>query len=119
MKRLFRWCWIWACVFCRNFGRCNDYYWPDRRAWCGCDGVRYGDAPMFHRHRWQESRLNPYGMTTEEKCRCGAYRHHLAVDLDGVECGDEPRWRTGRHPANAALTAGEAVPSNGVVGRGV
>jgi hypothetical protein len=59
MTRLIHWCQIWVCVFCETFGRNNDYFWPGRRAWfrqaalvatCnarGCDGVRYGDVPMF------------------------------------------------------------------------
>jgi len=55
----------------------------------------------LHRHRWKDTRINPYGVATEQRCRCGMYRHHTAADLSGINMGDSPRWRAGRHPANA------------------
>ena len=52
---------------------------------------------MKCRHDWDDSILNPFGVAIEERCiKCGKYRHHLAEDLDGVEMGDEPKWRDGR-----------------------
>ena len=56
---------------------------------------------LLHRHRWEDTRINPYGTATEQRCRCGEYRHHTAADLHGINMGDEPRWHAGRHPANA------------------
>ena len=58
----------------------------------------------FHRHKWEDTRINPYGTPTEQRCRCGTYRHHTAADLHGINMGDEPRWHVGRHPANVTLT---------------
>ena len=52
-----------------------------------------------HRHRfYEDTRYNPYGVATEQRCKCGAYRHHLVGDLHGIPPGGEPRWRDGRHP---------------------
>lgn len=48
-----------------------------------------------HRHRWTDTRLNCFGITIEQRCRCGAYRHHLFSDYRGW---DEPLWREGKHP---------------------
>lgn len=52
----------------------------------------------LHRHKWIDTRINPYGMATEQHCKCGAYRYHTAADLHGINMGDEPRWHDGRHP---------------------
>ena len=56
-------------------------------------------ARLLHLHRWQATRINPYGIATEQRCRCGEYRHHTSDDLSGVAMGDSPRWHDGRHPA--------------------
>ena len=54
---------------------------------------------LFHRHEWRNTRTNPYGIPTEQRCACGKYRHHTSTDLSGVAMGDSPKWRVGRHPA--------------------
>ena len=61
---------------------------------------------LLHRHRWRDTRTNPYGIATEQRCRCGEYRHHTAADLSGINMGDKPRWHEGRHPANKGATFG-------------
>ena len=55
---------------------------------------------LLHRHCWEDTCINPYYTATEQRCRCGEYRHHTAADLSGINMGDEPRWHKGRHPAN-------------------
>jgi hypothetical protein len=63
---------------------------------------------LFHSHRWEDTRINPYGIATEQRCRSGEYRHHTHADLHGINMGDNPRWHAGRHPANNAVS-GSAV----------
>ena len=61
----------------------------------------------LHRHRWEGTRINPYNTATEQRCRCGEYRHHTAADLHGINMGDDPRWHAGRHPANNVICVNE------------
>lgn len=54
---------------------------------------------LFNWHRWTVTRINPFGIVTEETCSdCGAARHHLFKNLVGVVMGDPIPWRPGRHP---------------------
>lgn len=52
--------------------------------------------PFTHRHTWTGSAWNQYGVEVEQRCKCGARRHHLAVDFRGLF--EDPVWRDGRHP---------------------
>lgn len=51
---------------------------------------------LFHVHWWTNTRVNPYGIGVEQRCRCGLFRHHLFRHRRGVL--DKPRWRVGQHP---------------------
>jgi hypothetical protein len=55
---------------------------------------------LFHIHSWLSSRINPYGIVTEQRCRCGKYRHHTFKDAIWLRHGGEVKWREGRHPQN-------------------
>lgn len=47
-----------------------------------------------HKHKWKDTRINRFFIATEQKCKCGEYRHHFWIDYkDG-----EPIWRAGKHP---------------------
>ncbi len=50
----------------------------------------------LHRHRWAETIWNSHGIAVEERCRCGAVRHHLFKHFNGI--GKEPSWQSGPHP---------------------
>ena len=51
-----------------------------------------------HRHKWEASIYNVFGIAVQEYCRrCGKWRHHYLEDIDGIYVGDEPRWREGKH----------------------
>lgn len=55
---------------------------------------------LTHRHHFHTTRTNPYLIPTEQQCTtCRTYRHHTAADLTGVPMGAEPKWKSGRHPA--------------------
>ena len=54
-----------------------------------------------HRHEWEDTRINPFGVATEQRCKCGAYQHHTANDLSGVEMGEDTTWHDGRHPGDS------------------
>ena len=47
-----------------------------------------------HRHGWKDSGWNQWSIATEQRCKCGAYRHHLWTDVRG----DDIAWRDGKHP---------------------
>lgn len=51
----------------------------------------------LHKHSWEETRWNTYGIGIEEHCRrCGAYRHHYFENLkNGL--WNPPDWQPGRH----------------------
>jgi hypothetical protein len=66
-----------------------------------CENI-FGMERLMHQHRWEDTRINPYGIATEQRCKCGEYRYHLAADLHGVNMGGEPAWRPGRHPAEVS-----------------
>jgi|GEM_PF-2753577 len=55
---------------------------------------------LLHRHIWKDTRLNPWCIATEQRCRCGEYRHHEFSDLSGMD--QEPNWQEGRHPKSVA-----------------
>lgn len=55
----------------------------------------------LHRHKWEATAHNFWGIAAEQRCRCGQYRHHTWNGYIGL--GEEPRWRPGRHP-NSRLT---------------
>lgn len=66
---------------------------------------------LFHRHSWKDTRRNLV-VATEQRCRCGEFRHHMAADWARSVLGDEPRWHAGRHPANREMygaTSGQAA----------
>ncbi len=51
-------------------------------------------------HAWRDTRVNPWGITTEQSCvACGQKRHHLFDDFRRTRFGDDPAWREGEHPA--------------------
>jgi hypothetical protein len=52
--------------------------------------------PREHSHSWQATRQNPFYITTEQRCTCGAARHLLEPSDYPLEGG--PKWRDGRHP---------------------
>lgn len=64
----------------------------------------------LHRHRWRDTRINAFGIITEQRCQCGQYRHHTVADLTGVPMGGDLPWHSGRHP-RAASAASEAPRS--------
>lgn len=53
-----------------------------------------GRKLFAHRHKWIDSGWNQWSIATEQRCKCGTYRHHLWNDVRG----DEIIWREGRHP---------------------
>lgn len=53
-------------------------------------------------HSWNDYAWNAYMIVVEQRCACGAWRHHLHEDQNGFH---EPNWRDGRHP----FTPREAV----------
>ena len=54
----------------------------------------------IHTHRWRDSGWNVYGICIEQRCSCGAYRHHVFDDLVG-----EYPWRVGQwHDGQAQKT---------------
>jgi len=55
-----------------------------------------------HRHRWKDTRLNAFYIAVEQRCKCGAARHHLFEDWRGIE--REPNWRDGLHPETLKLS---------------
>jgi hypothetical protein len=50
-----------------------------------------------HAHAWRDTRVNPWAITTEQRCECGVARH--LWDLPDVFPIDAPpKWRDGKHP---------------------
>jgi hypothetical protein len=47
-------------------------------------------ADRLYDHHWIDTRENPFGNTVEQKCQCGAIRHHRFKDLPNIFA--EPRW---------------------------
>lgn len=37
---------------------------------------------LLHRHRWIDSKFNKWGIAFEQKCKCGAVRHHGLDDFN-------------------------------------
>lgn len=53
--------------------------------------------PRQHKHRWRDTRINPFWIVTEQRCACGACRH--LADMWDVMPIDQPvRWTDGPHP---------------------
>jgi len=62
-------------------------------AWL-CAILRKVKKLFAHKHKWKDSGWNQWSIATEQRCRCGAYRHHLWHDVKG----DDIEWRDGKHP---------------------
>ena len=45
-----------------------------------------------HRHRWIDCGWNAYSIAIEQRCKCGAYRHHKWDDVKGRDIA----WRDGK-----------------------
>jgi hypothetical protein len=67
------------------------------------------ESTRLHLHRWRDTRINPFGITTEQRCSCGAARH--AFDPADVLPIDAPiKWREGPHPYSAGPNFGGNRP---------
>lgn len=51
-----------------------------------------------HKHGWIENAWNPWCIAVEERCRCGAKRHHFMSDNTGIGESQTINWRDGAHP---------------------
>ena len=56
-------------------------------------------------HSFQVSFVNPYGIEVEQRCSCGATRHHLFSQRPAM-LGDEPEWQNGPHPGKLSHCSG-------------
>lgn len=61
-----------------------------------------------HKHRWIDSGFNQWSIATEQRCNCGAYRHHLWVDVRGNNID----WREGRHPKAHNMEVSGCLPKD-------
>ena len=62
---------------------------------------RQGESPLLrwlpHRHRWEQSKVNRWGICFERMCRkCGAVQHTRIDDFNWDTC--TTTWREGSHP---------------------